>query len=60
MYRSLVFQAIVACVIVPLPMVLGVKRLGLGAGAVKGRLRLDEAGERIEEDGDGERQGDGA
>ncbi|KAF2812469.1 MFS general substrate transporter [Mytilinidion resinicola] len=57
MYRALVFEAVVACVVMPMPLALGVKRLGLGAGAVKGRLRLDEAGEEAAE---GERQEDGA
>jgi MFS family permease len=49
MYRALLFQAIVSLVIMPFPMALGVKRLGMGAGAVKGRLLLDEAGERSSE-----------
>ncbi|KAF2003716.1 MFS general substrate transporter [Amniculicola lignicola CBS 123094] len=48
MYNSLVFQAVVALVVLPLPMCLGVKRLGLGD--VKGRLRVDE---HLESEGEG-------
>ncbi|OCL08332.1 MFS general substrate transporter [Glonium stellatum] len=58
MRRSLVFQAVVACAIVPLPLALGVKRLGLGDGSVAGRLKLDKARERPEgEAGHGDRVG---
>ena len=61
MRRALVFQAVVACIIAPLPLALGVKRLGLGDGKVKGRLTLDEARERPEGDvGNGEVRTDGA
>ncbi|KAF2276726.1 MFS general substrate transporter [Westerdykella ornata] len=52
MYRALVFQACVAMVVLPCPLALGVKRLGLAHE--KGRLRMDEAGE-----GEGEVQGGG-
>lgn len=52
MYRALVFQAVVALVVLPLPLCLGVKRLGLGIQ--KGRLRMDEGGENV----DGERIGE--
>jgi len=40
MYNALVFQAVVALVVLPLPLLLGVKRLGLAQG--EGRLKLDE------------------
>ncbi|KAJ4371443.1 hypothetical protein N0V83_004660 [Neocucurbitaria cava] len=40
MYRSLVFQAVVALVVLPLPLMLGIKRLGLSSG--EGRLKVDE------------------
>ncbi|KAF2116233.1 major facilitator superfamily domain-containing protein [Lophiotrema nucula] len=40
MYNALVFQAVVALVTLPLPMLLGVKRLGMGK--VAGRLKVDE------------------
>lgn len=40
MYRSLVFQAVVALVVLPLPLMLGIKRLGLSHG--EGRLKVDE------------------
>ena len=40
MYNALVFQAVVCMVILPLPLMLGVKRLGLASG--EGRLRVDE------------------
>ncbi|KAF2874521.1 major facilitator superfamily domain-containing protein, partial [Massariosphaeria phaeospora] len=43
MYNSLVFQAVVAMVFLPVPLALGVKRLGLAHGA--GRLQMDEHGE---------------
>jgi MFS family permease len=40
MYKALVFQAIVALVVLPLPLCLGIKKLGLAHE--KGRLRMDE------------------
>lgn len=40
MYYSLVFQAVVAMVVLPLPMALGVKRLGMSHG--EGRLMVDQ------------------
>lgn len=40
MFNALVFQAVVAMVVLPLPLMLGIKRLGLAHG--KGRLRVDE------------------
>lgn len=46
MYRSLVFQAVVALVVLPLPLALGVKKLGLDHE--KGRLRVDEHIEGVE------------
>ncbi|KAF2628656.1 MFS general substrate transporter [Macroventuria anomochaeta] len=48
MYNALVFEAIVGMVVLPLPLMLGVKRLGLAVG--KGRLKVDEnrEGEVIE------------
>ncbi|KAF2733462.1 MFS general substrate transporter [Polyplosphaeria fusca] len=57
MYDALVFQAVVALVVLPLPLALGVKRLGLGGARVKGRLSADERGEGGEGVGEGE-QGD--
>jgi len=51
MHRALIFQAVVAIVVVPCAMVLGVKRLGLGEGNVSGRLRVDEHREDGEEGG---------
>lgn len=50
MFRALIFEAVVACAIVPLPLCLGVKKLGLGQGNVKGRLTLDEAEEGGEQE----------
>lgn len=41
MYNALVFQGVVAIVVVPLALALGVKRLGLGEGKVAGRLKVD-------------------
>jgi len=54
MYSALVFQAIVALTVLPLPMMLGVRRLGLSQN--ESRLKLDEHG-----DGDSviERSADG-
>lgn len=49
MYRALVFQACVAMVVLPFPLILGIKRLGLAHE--KGRLRVDEAGEAEGEGG---------
>lgn len=43
MYNALVFQAVVGLVVLPLPLMLGIKRLGLASG--KGRLKVDEHGE---------------
>lgn len=40
MYRSLVFQAVVSLVVLPLPLMLGIKKLGLAH--TEGRLKLDE------------------
>ncbi|KAF1845325.1 MFS general substrate transporter [Cucurbitaria berberidis CBS 394.84] len=40
MYRALVFQAVVALVVLPLPLMLGIKQLGLSHG--EGRLKVDE------------------
>jgi FLVCR family MFS transporter 7 len=36
----LVFQAVVAMIVLPLPLMLGIRKLGLESGA--GRLRMDE------------------
>jgi FLVCR family MFS transporter 7 len=43
MYRALVFEAAISVLVLPLPLMLGIKRLGLASG--KGRLTLDERGE---------------
>jgi hypothetical protein len=43
MYRSLVFEAVLACAVVPLPLLLGRKFLGL-QGESRKRFVLDEAG----------------
>ncbi|KAF1911142.1 major facilitator superfamily domain-containing protein [Ampelomyces quisqualis] len=40
MYNALVFQAVVGMVVLPLPLMLGVRRLGLAHG--EGRLTVDE------------------
>ncbi|KAL1652454.1 hypothetical protein SLS61_005058 [Didymella pomorum] len=40
MYNALVFEAVVAMVVLPLPLMLGVKKLGLASG--EGRLKVDE------------------
>jgi FLVCR family MFS transporter 7 len=40
MFNSLIFQAVVAMAVLPLPLMLGIKRLGFAHG--KGRLRVDE------------------
>jgi FLVCR family MFS transporter 7 len=40
MYRALVFQAVMAMVVLPVPLMLGIKRLGLAHG--EARLILDE------------------
>ncbi|KAH7093126.1 major facilitator superfamily domain-containing protein [Paraphoma chrysanthemicola] len=48
MYNALVFQAVVGMVVLPLPLMLGIKRFRLAHG--EGRLRLDE---HREEGGDG-------
>ena len=51
MYNALVFQAVVALVVVPLPLALGVKKLGLGDGKVAGRLKVDIASTATEGEG---------
>jgi hypothetical protein len=43
MFSALVFEAVVALVVLPLPLCLGIKKLGLKHA--KGRLRMDESGE---------------
>lgn len=40
MYRALVFEAVVALAVLPMPLMLGIKKLGLAHG--EGRLTLDE------------------
>jgi FLVCR family MFS transporter 7 len=40
MYTALVFQAVIAMLVLPLPLVLGVERFGLTQG--EGRLGVDE------------------
>ncbi|KAF2025857.1 MFS general substrate transporter [Setomelanomma holmii] len=40
MYNALVFQAVVGMVVLPLPLMLGIKKLGLAHG--EGRLKVDE------------------
>jgi FLVCR family MFS transporter 7 len=47
MYNALVFQAVAAMVVLPLPLMLGIKRLGLAFG--EGRLPLDEHREGSED-----------
>lgn len=42
MYNALVFQAVIAMVVVPLPLAMGIKRFGLADGKVAGRLKVDE------------------
>jgi len=51
MYNALVFQAVVAMAVLPLPLMLGIKRLGLASG--QARLKLDETGEAIDAVGEG-------
>jgi FLVCR family MFS transporter 7 len=46
MYRALVFQAVMAMVVLPIPLMLGIKRLGLLHG--EARLKLDENREASE------------
>lgn len=43
MYNALIFQAVVSLVVLPLPLMLGIRRLGLAHG--EGRLKLDEHGD---------------
>ena len=50
MYWALVFQAVVALVVLPLPLVLGVKRLGLQSR--EGRLKRDVDGESVGTNGE--------
>ncbi|KAF2798480.1 MFS general substrate transporter [Melanomma pulvis-pyrius CBS 109.77] len=53
MYNSLVFQAVVAMLVVPLPLAMGIKRFGLADGKVAGRLKVDEhRGGEVETDGE--------
>ena len=40
MYIALIFEAVVGIVVLPLPLVLGIKKLGLASG--EGRLKVDE------------------
>ncbi|EOD50176.1 putative cell surface receptor mfs transporter protein [Neofusicoccum parvum UCRNP2] len=46
MWRALIFQAVVAVAVLPAPLLLGVRRLGLGAGHRKGRMEVEDAEER--------------
>lgn len=41
MYRALVFQTVLACIALPIPMFLGLKRLGLGSDKVSSRYSMD-------------------
>jgi MFS transporter, FLVCR family, MFS-domain-containing protein 7 len=34
MRKALIFEAIVACITVPLPLIVGIERLGLGSGKI--------------------------
>ncbi|KAF2258171.1 MFS general substrate transporter [Lojkania enalia] len=43
MFNALILQAVVAVLVLPLPLALGVQKLGLGS--VAGRLKVDESGE---------------
>jgi FLVCR family MFS transporter 7 len=57
MYRALVFQAVLGMIVLPLPLMLGIKRFGLSHG--KGRLKIDEHrgdGDAIDEDPVGHEQ----
>jgi hypothetical protein len=47
MFWALVFQAVVSLAVLPLPLVLGVRRLGLVQK--EGRLRQDESGDSVVE-----------
>lgn len=47
MFNALIFQAVVAMVVLPLPLMLGIKRLGFAHG--KGRLRVDEHRDVVED-----------
>lgn len=46
MWRALIFQAVVAVAVLPAPLLLGVRRFGLGAGHRKGRMEVEDADER--------------
>ena len=41
MKRALIFQAVIACAVVPLPLLLGIKWLGLRRDSQSGRLHID-------------------
>ncbi|KAK8214111.1 major facilitator superfamily domain-containing protein [Phyllosticta capitalensis] len=50
MWKALIFEAVMAIVVLPAPLLLGVKRLGFGDARREGRLEADEVervGERI-------------
>jgi FLVCR family MFS transporter 7 len=49
MYNALIFQAVVAMVVLPLPLMLGISRLGLAHG--EGRLKVDEHREAADDAG---------
>ena len=57
MFNALVFQAIVGLAVLPLPLMLGVKRLGLATS--EGRLRKDEDGDSVITSLDGAGEGTG-
>ncbi|KAF1829528.1 MFS general substrate transporter [Decorospora gaudefroyi] len=52
MFSALVFQAVVSLAVLPLPLVLGIKKLGLRT--TEGRLMKDEDGESVVESVEGE------
>jgi FLVCR family MFS transporter 7 len=45
MFNALIFEAVVAMVVLPLPLMLGIKKLGLASG--EGRLTVDEHREEV-------------
>ncbi|KAE9971001.1 hypothetical protein EG328_005928 [Venturia inaequalis] len=47
MQHALIFEAVFALAVVPLPLIIGIKKFGLGGGVDNRRFMVDEGGDRL-------------